>query len=228
MGKKIGKRPKRRMKLPLPGSYLIATEGIQTEVLYFKQLAAEVKQTYDGFKNRIEVTVPSLTIRGTGVSNLTLVEQVAEIIQVSPNLFEHVWLVFDKDDIPLDYFDNAIQSAHQRGWHVAWSNDSFELWYLLHFEYLNAAIDREEYKRKLTGYLQQAGIAAHYEKNATKILTLLTRDKRWSAIRLAKKLEGQYLPNTPFHQRNPGTTVHVLVEELMVLEKIACQLREQK
>lgn len=43
MSKRIGKRPKHKRSLPLPGSYLIATEGIQTEVLYFRDLAEELE-----------------------------------------------------------------------------------------------------------------------------------------------------------------------------------------
>lgn len=176
--------------------------------------------------NRIEVTVPSLTVKGTGVSNLTLIERVAEVIQLSPTLFEHVWIVFDKDDIPLDKFDNAIKSAEQLGWHVAWSNDSFELWYLLHFEFLNAAIDREEYKVKLTQYMQTSGIQGKYEKNSARILQLFTPEKRQQAIRFAKKLAGYYQANIPYHQRNPGTAVYQLVAELTALGQRADTLRK--
>jgi len=227
MSKRIGKRPKHKRSLPLPGSYLIATEGIQTEVLYFRDLAEELEQKYAGLANRIEVTVPSLTVKGTGVSNLTLIERVAEVIQLSPTLFEHVWIVFDKDDIPLDKFDNAIKSAEQLGWHAAWSNDSFELWYLLHFEFLNAAIDREEYKMKLTQHMQTNGIQGKYEKNSARILQLFTPEKRQQAIRFAKKLAGYYQTSTPYHQRNPGTAVYQLVAELTMLGQRADTLQKK-
>lgn len=221
MSRRVGKKPKRKKILPLPGSYLIATEGVQTEVLYFKSLAAELAEKYARLAGRIAVTIPSLTIKGTGVSNLTLIDRVAEVIQLSPTLFEHVWVVFDKDDIPLDKFDNAIKLAEQLGWHAAWSNDSFELWYLLHFEFLNTAIDREAYKDKLTRHMRSQGIQGKYEKNTTTILPLLTAEKRQRAIRFAKKLADYYQPTVPYHLRNPGTTVYQLVAELTDLEQRA-------
>lgn len=46
--------------------------------------------------------------------------------------YSDVWVVIDKDDF--SDFDEAIQKAGVEKLSVAWSNPSFELWYLLHFQ----------------------------------------------------------------------------------------------
>ncbi|WP_144513380.1 RloB domain-containing protein [Bacillus sp. FJAT-22090] len=46
---------------------------------------------------------------------------------------------------------------------LAYSIESFELWYILHFEFLNVALDRNQYINKLKRYLGK------YEKNDPKV-----------------------------------------------------------
>lgn len=63
-----------------------------------------------------------------------------------------------------------------RGW-AAWSNESFELWYLLHFVYLEAGISRADYIkileneiRKFDGYREFS-----YLKNDRKFMDCCNR-----------------------------------------------------
>lgn len=46
--------------------------------------------------------------------------------------FNFCWIVFDKDDY--QDFDEAIEFAGKNGFEVAYSNQAFELWFLLHFK----------------------------------------------------------------------------------------------
>ena len=156
MAKKIGKKTRQAKRIPEPASYFIGSEGTKTEVLYFKWIADRLKEQYSGFQGRI--AVPSFHIQGVGSSNLRLLDDIEEYLKNDPILYENVWAVFDKDDVPLAYFDNAITVAANKGWHTAWSNDSFELWYLLHFEFLQSGITREQYKQKLTAHCQKIGM----------------------------------------------------------------------
>ena len=48
-------------------------------------------------------------------------------------MYSQVWVVFDKDDF--DDFDEAVALAEKYGFKVAWSNQSFEYWLYLHFNY---------------------------------------------------------------------------------------------
>lgn len=223
MAKKIGKKKRKEKRIPEPASYFIGSEGTKTEVLYFKWIADRLKEQYSGFQDRI--AVPSFHIQGVGSSNLRLVDDIAEYLKNDPIIYENIWAVFDKDDVPLAYFDNAISVATNKGWHTAWSNDSFELWYLLHFEFLQSGITREQYKKKLTTHCQKIGIAK-YEKNDRNVIEALYPLSD-VAINNAFKLEKNYKKWMPPSQRLPCTTVHFLVQELMNLEKNIEELKRQ-
>jgi len=72
----------------------------------------------------------------------------------------HIWCVFDMDlDINNESrdnisFDEGIQLAEGKGIKVAWSNDAFELWVLLHFNEINPELPenklRDTYYDNLT------------------------------------------------------------------------------
>ena len=95
---------------------------------------------------------------------------------------------------------------------VAYSNEAFELWYILHFEYLTAGINRDKYKEKLTQYLGK-----EYKKNSSEMYNVLLKHQG-VAIRNAKKL-CQFHGNSIPADSNPLTTVYMLVEELNDLMK---------
>ena len=97
--------------------------------------------------------------------------------------------------------------AESYGFKVAYSNESFELWYILHFEYLIAGINRKKYIKKLSKVLGEK-----YKKNSSKMYDILLSKKN-TAIKNAKKLFKIHLGLNPADMK-PSTTVHLLVEEL--------------
>jgi hypothetical protein len=64
-----------------------------------------------------------------------------------------VWVVFDKDDFPVSDFEKAVQLAADNHIKCAYSIESFELWYLLHFNYYDTRISRDEYSKKVSSLL---------------------------------------------------------------------------
>ncbi len=64
---------------------------------------------------------------------------------------------------------------------MAYSNECFELWYILHFHYWNSANPREDYHKRLT-----QDIGSKYQKNIS--LYHAIKDKQSVAIKNAKKL----------------------------------------
>jgi len=66
-----------------------------------------------------------------------------------------VWCVFDRDKeetmekIELENieFDESIDVAKRKGLKVAWSNDAFETWILIHFEEVNQSERKDVYDR---------------------------------------------------------------------------------
>ena len=59
------------------------------------------------------------------------------------------WVVFDKDDFPENDFNSAILSARQNGFEVAYSNQAFEFWFLLHFNLYQGALHRSRYEKNV-------------------------------------------------------------------------------
>jgi len=89
---------------------------------------------------------------GTGLNTDRLVEEAID--QVSREArkgtpYGDVWCVFDRDSFPESNYARAFELARTHRFHVAWSNEAFELWYLLHFNYIDTGIPRRQYAEKL-------------------------------------------------------------------------------
>ncbi len=178
--------------------YLIFCEGIKTEPNYFTAFSEELPKG----------TV-TIDIVGTGANTTSLVEQAKDYCRSKCYGFDQKWVVFDKDDFSLDQFNQAIQNAQNEGFRVAYSNEAFELWYLLHFEYCDTGIQRHRYIKKLTKYLGNK-----YKKNDPTIYKqLLKKGDQARAIRWAQMLYDLYDHTSPANE-NPSTCVHFLVTEL--------------
>ena len=127
--------------------------------------------------------------------------------------YDQVWCVFDRDSFTKEQFNTAIQMAEAYGFKTAYSNEAFEFWYVLHFEYLTAGIDRKRYKTKLTQHLGKK-----YKKNSLDMYGILL-SRQDDAIKNAKKVYKIHTGLSPADMK-PSTTVHVLVEELNALIKL--------
>ena len=171
---------------------LIVCEGGKTEPNYFR------KFPIDKSKYHVES-------RGEGRITKSLVERAIEIQEIASPPFNKIWCVFDRDSF--ENFNEAIKEAEKEGIDVAYSNEAFELWYLLHFNYYDSAMSRHQYQEKLSEL-----IGHEYEKNSENMYQEL-HDKQPEAIRNAKRLLSNYSPSNPAKD-NPSTTVHQLVEEL--------------
>ena len=196
--------------------FLIVCEGTKTEPHYFEAL----------IKNYIS-TVREVTIEGEGRATVALVDRTLEIKQElerkNAMSFERVWGVFDKDDF--DDFNDAIKKANKLGFHSAWTNEAFELWYYLHFEYLDTGIGRADYIKKLEEAFKEKLGDSHFEykKGNPDIYSLLQQYGREDlAKRFAQQLRGLYT-GTDYAAHKPCTMVDKLVEELehseLLLEK---------
>lgn len=123
--------------------------------------------------------------------------------------YNEVWCVFDRDNFPQDNYCRAFQLARANGIKVAWANEAFELWYLLHFNYHDTGIGRHNYKAKL----KQSNL--EYDK-ADKTVYEKVKAFQETAFKNARKLErywnemGERFPE----RQNPSTSVHKLVEFL--------------
>lgn len=200
---------------PVEVRFLIVCEGEKTEPNYFEALINACKT-----KGSI---VRTATIKGVARGTSSLVKRAIEIQRDlerrNAMSFDSKWVVFDKDDFP--DFGQAIQRAGQADFKSAWSNEAFELWYYLHFHYLDAAISREDYIKKLEGFLSERIEGTFsYHKNDPQMYDLLRRygnedqAKRWACD--LQKLHNE----KPYSEQCPCTTVNELVDELEHPERL--------
>lgn len=188
--------------------FLIVCEGERTEPNYFKEL---VKDKYS--------EVRSEEIIGEGRSTCALVRKTEEIrdkLERQRQLrFDRVWVVFDKDDF--NDFNDAIELAKSKGYQPGWTNEAFELWYLLHFVYLDSAISRVDYIKILEAEIRKhpSYINFKYKKNDSGIYALLHEiGDEDQARKRARKLRKFHDRDIDYKNHKPCTTVDILVDEL--------------
>lgn len=194
-------------KLEKP-TILIVCEGKNTEPSYFRQ-----------FK------LSSATIRtiGEGYNTTSLINRA---IQLSgENKYEQVWCVFDKDDNDNTVFNSAIQIAEANNFGIAYSNQAFEYWLILHFnDHQGGGMDRKDYGDKINEFLKDFG--TNYDGKASKLITdeifeildgidtKTNKKRRDLAIERAKR-NHHFLNHTNCAEEESSTTVFKLVEELI-------------
>lgn len=207
------KRRKHEYRPINTNSFLIVTEGERTEPLYLKGIQKKIKEKMDGRIDVIEI--PVIDIHGEGCGTGKLIEVTERIVKEAKILYQNVWVVFDKDDF--DDFNVAIQLGKEKGYQVAWSNQSFEYWLYLHFNYSDSALHRYDWNEKLNEIFKQYNLGdGTYRKNYDNIYDLVNvYDGVNSAIRNAKRRMAGFVDERDIpSQYDPGTMVYKLVEDL--------------
>ena len=200
-------KPDRNVKIH-PEYHLIVTEGTDTEPAYFEAIKEVVNKQY---REKIQ-----LEVSGEGDNTINLFWKAKEMALDSANVYRHVWVVYDTDDFPADHIDRVVDlckenSTEETEYHAIWSNQCVELWFLLHFSYMQSDIHRTEYWPKLTSWLTGIG-AGVYEKNRADMYMVL-RPFMDYAIANAKRLEAINQGRMP-SKSAPGTKIYELVEKL--------------
>lgn len=194
---------------PVSVSFLIVCEGTRTEPNYFRAL---IKDRYSA--------ICEVTIEGEGRGTVSLIRQAIAIRDRSDKEFDRVWAVFDKDSF--EDFNDAIRLAAKNNIHCAWSNESFELWYYLHFQYLDTGVSRMQYISMIEREIQErtGNPDYQYEKKSAETFGLLQCvGDETLAIRHAQRLKGSFT-GTDYASHKPCTTVDELVEELSHPERL--------
>lgn len=191
--------------ISIKNTFLIYCEGENTEPEYFKS-----------FPVTTETKVKAI---GLGRSRTALVEKILELSEAEKEDNQEIWAVFDRD---VNYtnlndgnkdFDDAVKLAEKNGIHCAYSNDCFELWFVLHEQFNQSALHRSQYYEILSNRL-----GLNYEKDGkgiefTKSLYQIFESNMDRAIQNAENLHKTYNNTQPCEQ-NPCTTVYKLVESL--------------
>ncbi len=193
---------------PVKPVILIVCEGENTEPSYFRQF---------------RLTSATIKTIGKGYNTVSLVNQASQIKE--QGTFEQVWCVFDKDSNTAADFNHAIALAEQFGFGIAYSNQAFEYWLILHFEdHQGGGMSREEYNGKINHYINP--LQARYDGNGSKLITsaffdLLAGVEQFTgkgrtelAIERAKRNYAQLDHRSPALEES-STTVFRLVQEIL-------------
>lgn len=206
--RKTGKQPYAK-SIEVQKSFLIICEGQNTEPAYF---------------NAFPLGNAKVESFGTGQSKTALVEHIVnDVLQGEDAHLLEVWAVFDFDVKPDQLhaqksdFTQAIRLAEKHDIHVAWSNDCFELWFVLHFKLIEAALTRKEYYQDLSDLwkcnYEKQGKQHNFSRSIYKKLLEDPRSSQAEAMLHARRLEANHA-EASWPDKNPCTTVHHLVEEL--------------
>ncbi len=184
---------------------LIVCEGENTEPSYFNQFRLS------------SATVISV---GEGFNTTSLVKRAKKLS--NNGKYDQVWCVFDKDDFLDKNFNNAINSAHSQGFHVAYSNQAFEYWLILHFEdHQGGQMHRYDYSKKIEKILQPRGLTFENKIIDEGFFELLNEEeKKTKRRRVNLAIERAERNYNNLNHENPAqeessTTVFKLVRELL-------------
>jgi len=211
------KRPIRWRKYP--HLFLIVCEDGNTEPYYFRT-----------FEKYIPAETIFLRAVGTGRSSKGVVEQATierEKLATEANKnVDEVWAVFDKDDakkIPANTlrFIDAFKIAQEQKIRVAYSNEVFELWLLLHLSDLSSAtpIPRADIYSGLEAIIKsfETHKSFFYDHGKIDVIEAIIKlGNEAKAIERAEKLLSEQKGKQPIYA-NPITTVHILVKRLREL-----------
>ena len=204
----MAKRPKKDHRLSnlsrrqgvreIKQSFLIVCEGEKTEPDYFKAF---------------RMTAATIKAVGQAMNTMTLVNKaisIREADQKRKRVYDQCWVVFDKDDFPAKDFNQAIQLAEKNCFRVAYSNQAFEYWFLLHYNLYTGAIHRNQYKDMLT---RLTGMPYSKSEGYGAVMYNLLLSRQQQAISNAETVLAEISHGNPAEEES-STTVHRLVLEL--------------
>ena len=123
----------------------------------------------------------------------------------SANGYKHVWVIYDTDDFPADHINKTAElcvseSTEETTYHAIWSNQCIELWFLLHFSFMQSDLHRTSYWPKLTEILTSLGLG-EYEKNRTDMYQILLSYMDIAIVNAEKldKINERKLPSASAH-----------------------------
>lgn len=179
-------------------SFLVICEGENTEPIYFRSFklsSARIRTiSYTNKGNALNFVKAAITFKKNCLDD-----------------FDNYWVVFDKDQNVNNDFNSAISLARENGFKVAYSNQAFEFWFILHYSYHEGTMPRNSYKTRLDRYL---GLPYDKTKATCQILYERLKPYQKTAIRNAERVYATIGDHSNIAGEESSTTVHLLVKEL--------------
>lgn len=192
-----------RHRSPELGYYIIVTDTKETERNYMYGLRDSIPKE---LQRRLVIKVKE-------TKTCNLIEEA--LIQASLNpQYREIWIVFDRDQV--QNFDSIINNALSEGIRVGWTNPCIEEWFCAYFDKMPSYRDSV---KCCSGFSKQFAdkVGQPYVKSDKDIYKkLIQYGDEEKAIEIAKRKAQEHENNgikSP-SQQCPGTTMHLLVEEI--------------
>jgi len=188
--------------------FLIVCEGINTERAYFESFPV------------VQMDIVTV-IGGFPGGKQYLVREALKLSAKVEYKNHEVWCIFDFDVKydnlkQKDDFNAAIQLGLANSFKMAFSNDAFELWFVLHYKLIHSQHHRKEYFDMLTEKwdLEHSYESMGKEEEFCKTIYKKLLPHQNMAMKHAEKLFNEKNDGRPYHEMNPCTKVFELVKEL--------------
>ena len=228
-------------------TFIIFCEDQNNEPDYFKSFEIENKLKINCIPNQKKAKL-NLINTLEYCADKGLVDCINHSFKIKEGITENIWCVYDRDVENTDFtkikksdninFTTAIETATQAGLKIAWSNDAFELWVLLHFEVIpsDSKLHRNYIYDRLTDLLkmtppfnvvfeslinkQSFNYKTHLKRRYEFLIYVLPllKEKIAEAIKNAKILENAFGGDVPYHDCNPCTKVHHLINDILKVQ----------
>lgn len=189
-------------------------EGKVTELNYLIDLKNFlVEKFYPSDINKQRIILGQIDIPNPGdyqdCKNLT--ERAIEEVIKNKNAKDKVFVVIDEDDrtssVEKSELQRAIKKANDNGIYFIYSIPNIEFWALLHFEYCQNEMSKDECLDKLNTYLPNYKKRLDFLKMQNNIQIAIDRAKK------VRKFHG-VLNNKEIDLINPTTNAFIIIEEL--------------
>lgn len=206
-------KPKGRRAIPDElinfGRHLVYSEGTKTEPFYVESIKKAIAEKYNCEANAIEIINGTTDESFNTIGLIKYGEKDIKKRMKNGEIINHVWFFFDHDEfVEQNYikackYENKINNSEKENfegfkynkenhitYHCCWSNESFELWLYLYFEYNDSKLTRNDYVDKLQKLSVLKQIKFNYKKNSEDIHQIFTSagGSIEKAIASAKKL----------------------------------------
>jgi hypothetical protein len=189
---------------------LLVCEGLKTEPNYFRAIIDAMK---------LPVDIKIAKAQGDPLS-------VVNVAVAGCGKYDEVWAVIDRDSFLPERLHRAFDTALETGVKMAFSNEAFELWFILHFKFEVTGRSRKLYAREL-----KTLIGKSYRKNDCTTFASL-RDRLPCAMQHASKLAKEFrsMYDHKLIDTNPYTGVHHLINSMMpeILESPSVERTEKE
>ncbi|MDA3800516.1 MAG: RloB family protein [Kiritimatiellae bacterium] len=189
--------------------FFILTNGKVTEKVYFER-----------FKHKLHKGMV-LNVEFKNKSPDGLSKFAERRLRNQSIVYDEIWVVFDKDDF--DCFEDTVKKlSNGNKFSVAFSNECFEIWLLLHFCDINEALNRVKCLSLFKEQINLHSIKKKYSQssqlkkqaNINDILDVVEKSGcREDAINRVTTWQNN-MDDIEFCKVNPSTTVYKLVDKL--------------